>query len=245
MNNTGKYIVFDADDTLWDCQGHFERVMQHLYTMLEPWTDRASAASELYATEQANMPLLGYGTKAFTLSVMQTAMRVSRYEMPARQLSDLQQRCYQLLQLPATPLPEVEPTLRKLHEQGWRMAVFTKGELLDQELKLKRSGLMPYFDHVEITSNKTEREFAMLCQKLNIAPAQMLMVGNSLRSDIAPALAIGAWGVHIPFAITWELEFHDSISHPRMRTIARFGELLQLIDGELLHDRNDEWSLGR
>lgn len=224
-----RWIVFDADDTLWDCQGHFERVMQQLYTMLEPWVDRQTAAKELFATERKNMPLLGYGTKAFTLSMIETALRVSRHEMDGRQLSELQQLCYTLLELPATPLPEVASTLQSLHDNGQLMAVFTKGELLDQEHKLHRSGLLKYFQHVEITSDKGQPEFRALCEKLNISPRDMVMVGNSLRSDIAPALAIGAWGIHIPFELTWELEHADDFDHERMRSITHFGELLKYV----------------
>jgi putative hydrolase of the HAD superfamily len=229
MNQNIQIIAFDADDTLWDCQGHFEQVMQQLYTMLEPWVDRKTAANELFATERKNMSRLGYGTKAFSLSMLETAMRVSRYEMTARQLSELQQLCYTLLELPATPLPEVEETLSKLHERGQRMVVFTKGELLDQEHKLQRSGLMRFFEHAEITSDKRQPEFLALCRKLDILPRQLVMVGNSLRSDIAPALAIGARGVYIPFHVTWELEQHDDFEHPRMKRISHFSELLRIV----------------
>lgn len=224
-----KFIAFDADDTLWDCQGHFERVMQELYTLLEPWVDRATAAQELFATERKNMPLLGYGTKAFSLSMIETALRVSRHEMPGEQLAWLQNECYSLLNLPATPLPEVKETLHALLQQGWHMAVFTKGELLDQENKLNRSGLSHFFEHVEITSDKTEKEFAALCRQLKIKPKEMLMVGNSLRSDIAPALAIGASAVHIPFHVTWELEHTEHFEHPRLTHITHFSELLDVL----------------
>ena len=106
--------------------------------------------------------------------------------------------------------------------------VFTKGELLDQEHKLERSGLAPYFDHVEITSDKSEKEFLDLCRKLDIQPDELLMVGNSLKSDIAPALAIGAWGVYIPFHVTWQLEHHDHFEHERMVQIDHFSQLLTL-----------------
>ena len=222
------WIVFDADDTLWDCQGHFERVMQQLYTMLEPWADRATAARELFATERNNMPMLGFGTKAFTLSMIETALRVSRGEMAGRQVARLQQLCYTLLQLPATPLPGVVRTLQTLHDDGQRMAVFTKGELLDQEHKLERSGLLRFFDHVEITSDKGQREFRALAEKLNVRPGRLLMVGNSLKSDIAPALAIGAWGAYIPFAVTWELEHYEHFDHERMTTLEKFSQLLDL-----------------
>ena len=234
-----KVIAFDADDTLWDCQGHFEKVMQHLYDELTPWVDRETAAMELFATERKNMPLLGYGVKAFTLSMLETAMRVSRHQMPAATINDILQRCYSLLQFPCTPLPEVEETLKTLRTHLTpphtshlspltSLVVFTKGELLDQEHKLERSGLAPYFDHVEITSDKSEKEFLDLCRKLGIQPDELLMVGNSLKSDIAPALAIGAWGVYIPFHVTWLLEHHDHFEHERMVQIDHFSQLLTL-----------------
>lgn len=232
-----KVIAFDADDTLWDCQGHFEKVMQYLYDELTPWVDRETAAMELFATERKNMYLLGYGVKAFTLSMLETAMRVSRHEMPAATINDILQRCYGLLQFPCPPLPEVEETLKALHEgslpNGGRfeggLVVFTKGELLDQEHKLERSGLAKYFDHVEITSDKGEKEFLDLCRKLDIRPDELLMVGNSLKSDIAPALAIGAWGVYIPFHVTWQLEHHEHFEHERMVQIDHFGQLFEYL----------------
>ncbi len=225
-----KWIVFDADDTLWDCQGHFERVMQELYDLLSPWVDRNRAAEELFYTERKNMPLLGYGTKAFSLSMIETALRVSKGEIKGEQLVWLQEECYSLLQLPATPLPEVRETLHALKHQGWHMAVFTKGELLDQEHKLQRSGLANYFEHVEITSDKTEREFRHLCEQLAIEPQEMVMVGNSMKSDITPALAIGARAIHIPFHITWELEHAETVVHPGLICITHFSQLLDVFD---------------
>ncbi len=231
-----KVIAFDADDTLWDCQGHFEKVMQYLYDELTPWVDRETAAMELFATERKNMYLLGYGVKAFTLSMLETAMRVSRHEMPAATINDILQRCYGLLQFPCPPLPEVEETLKALRtaltshlSPLTSLVVFTKGELLDQEHKLERSGLAKYFDHVEITSDKGEKEFLDLCRKLDIRPDELLMVGNSLKSDIAPALAIGAWGVYIPFHVTWQLEHHEHFEHERMVQIDHFGQLLEYL----------------
>lgn len=223
-------IAFDADDTLWDCQGHFERVMQQLYTELEPWVDRATATRELYATERKNMQLLGFGAKAFTLSMLETAMRVSHYEMPAEKINEILQRCYRLLQFPCTPLPGVLETLTTLRQQrpDLRLVCFTKGELLDQEHKLERSGLASFFDDVEITSDKGEKEFRMLCHKLGIQPEKLLMVGNSMKSDITPALAIGCSAVYIPFYITWELEHAEEVTHPRLVRISHFSELLNL-----------------
>lgn len=224
-----KILAFDADDTLWDCQGHFEVVMQHLYDELVPWVDRESAAQELFATERKNMDLLGYGVKAFTLSMLETALRVSNGELPGAILNNILQQCYGLLKFPCTPLPGVESTLKKLRMDGWTLVVFTKGELLDQEHKLERSGLLPLFNHVEITSDKGEREFRALCRKLNVIPEEMLMVGNSLRSDIAPALAIGCPAVYIPFHVTWQLEHHEHFEHENMVEIGNFAELVKII----------------
>ena len=225
-----KYIAFDADDTLWDCQGHFERVMQELYTLLEPWVDRQTAARELFATERKNMTLLGYGTKAFTLSMIETALRVSHHKMSGDRLAWIQRECYTLLELPATPLPEVRETLDELSRQGWHMAVFTKGELLDQENKLRRSGLLKYFDDVEITSDKGQAEFLALCEHQQCHPSELLMVGNSLKSDIAPALAVGAWAIHIPFHVTWQLETVEEFEHPQMQKISQFSDLLRFVN---------------
>ena len=228
-----RVIAFDADDTLWDCQGHFEVVMQRLYDELTPWVDRETATLELFSTERKNMRLLGYGVKAFTLSMLETAMRVSRNEMPAETINSILQQCYSLLEFPCPPLPEVEETLKALRSQtvnSKSLVVFTKGELLDQEHKLERSGLRQYFDYVEITSDKGEAEFLALCRKLAIEPYEMLMVGNSLKSDIAPALAIGCKAAYIPFHVTWQLEHHDDFEHEQMIQLEHFGQLLDIIN---------------
>ena len=170
---------------------------------------------------------LGYGRKAFTISIVETALRVGGSHLSADELSDLLAHSKSLLHLPATPLPGVEETLRTLRERqdGVRMVCFTKGELQDQENKLQRSGLLRYFDDVEITSNKTQTEFRALCDHQHIHPSELLMVGNSLKSDIAPALAIGAWAVHIPFHVTWQLEHFEDFDHERMIKISQFSEL--------------------
>ena len=224
-------IAFDADDTLWDCQSHFEEVENLLYSFIAPYC--TDPKRELYETESANMEDLGYGCKAFTISVMETALRVCGNDLSASQLSELLEAGKHLLHLPATPLPGVVETLEKLSANSTlQLVCFTKGELQDQENKLKRSGLAKYFDHVEITSDKSEKEFCELCEHLHIAPHELLMVGNSLKSDIAPALAIGAQAVHIPFHVTWQLEHHEDFEHPRMVKLENISQLPDL----LLHD---------
>ena len=222
-----RVIAFDADGTLWDCQSHFEAVEKHLYQLIAPYCD--NPAQELYKTESGNMADLGYGCKAFTISIIETALRVGGDHLSSGQLSDLLIHSKSLLHLPATPLPEVQETLQRLQAYPYRLVVFTKGELQDQENKLRRSGLAHYFSHVEITSDKTEIEVQQLCEHLGILPNELLMVGNSLKSDIAPALNIGASAVHIPFHVTWQLEHFDDITHPRLVKISHFNELIPIL----------------
>ena len=231
-----KVIAFDADDTLWDCQSHFERVEEHLYSLIAPYCENPKL--ELFNTESSNMADLGYGCKAFTISILETAMRVAGNDLSVSTLSDLLKDCKQLLHLPATPLPEVEETLIELRERcdslqrtvdSYKLVVFTKGELQDQENKLKRSGLLKYFDDVEITSDKSQAEFLALCEHQQIHPSELLMVGNSLKSDIAPALAIGASAIYIPFHVTWQLEHVEDFDHEQMVKVEHFSEILDYV----------------
>lgn len=224
-----KVIAFDADDTLWDCQSHFEQVEEHLYSLIAPYCE--DPKHELFLTESANMADLGYGCKAFTISIVETALRIAGNDLSATQLSELLAHSKSLLHLPATPLPGVEDTLKTLRNriECERMVVFTKGELQDQENKLKRSGLLKYFDDVEITSDKGQPEFLALCEHQQIHPSELLMIGNSLKSDIAPALAVGAWAIHIPFHVTWQLEHFDDFDHERMIKVDDFSGILKYI----------------
>ena len=225
-----KVIAFDADDTLWDCQSWFDEVQTKCCELLAPWATARKVSEGLFETERKNLPLTGYGTKAFTLSLVENAVRVSNEQLTGDVVMKLLMLGQDLLRFPTTPLPEVEETLRQLAEQRhYRLVVFTKGELMDQEGKLRRSGLEQYFSHVETVSNKTEREYRQLCENLDIAPEQTLMVGNSFRSDIAPALAAGAWAVHIPYHVVWELEKSEEFPHERLCKISHFGELLDIV----------------
>lgn len=225
-----KVVAFDADDTLWDCQSHFEEITHRYCGLLAPWADAKTVADSLFDTERKNMPSLGYGTKAFTLSLIENAVKVSGGDVSGSIVGQIADMGRSLLQLPCKPLPEVEPTLARLYEEGrYKLVVFTKGELLDQENKLRRSGLSKYFQHVEIVSDKTRHAFLSLCRTMRISPCSMLMVGNSLRSDIAPALAIGAAAIHIPFHVIWALEHAEDINHERLVKISHFGEILELI----------------
>lgn len=230
-----RVVAFDADDTLWDCQTHFDRVTHLMCDLLAPWADHDTAWRELLATERQNLSLTGYGCKAYILSVIETALRVSRHEICAADIDKLLEVGNGLLKMSVPPLPDVEQTLSAMRLRidelhlPLRLVVFTKGELMDQQNKLVRSGLAPLFDFVEITSDKREQQFLSLCEKLIVRPAELLMVGNSFKSDIAPALAIGSAALHIPFSVQWEMEHSEPFDHPFCRRLSHFGEVITYV----------------
>ncbi len=223
-----RLIAFDADDTLWDCQSHFEAVERQYCEILAPWGDAATVSARLFEVETRNMPQLGYGSKAFTLSLVENAVEMSRGGISATQLLQIQRLGRSLLNIPATPLPGVESTLRTIRAMArYKMVVFTKGEILDQENKLIRSGLWDYFDRVEVVSDKTPRQYRELCCTFGIGIDQLLMVGNSFKSDIAPVLQLGGYAAHIPFEVQWAHEKTEEYDHPHL---LRLSHISQLID---------------
>ena len=230
INDDIKVLAFDADDTLWDCQSWFDDVEHRCCLLLSPWATAREVSEGLVNTERKNLSLTGYGTKAFTLSLIENAVRVTRGQLTGDIVQQLLDMGKELLNFPTTPLPEVEETLKRLAEQRrYRLVVFTKGELMDQESKLRRSGLEQYFSHMETVSNKTEREYRQLCENLGVAPEQTVMIGNSFRSDIAPALAAGAWAVHIPYHVVWAMEKSEEFPHERLHKIEHFSEIIGLL----------------
>ena len=225
-----KVIAFDADDTLWDCQSWFDDVERKCCELLKPWATAREVSEGLFATERKNLSLTGYGTKAFTLSLIENAVRVSHEQLTGYIVMQLIDLGKELLNFPTTPLPEVQETLQQLADmRRYRLVVFTKGELMDQENKLRRSGLEGFFSHMETVSNKTEKEYRQLCENLNVAPEETVMVGNSFRSDIAPALEAGASAIHIPYHVVWELEKSEEYDHEKLRRITHFSEILDVL----------------
>ena len=230
MKREFRVIAFDADDTLWDCQSWFDSVEERCAELLKPWATRKEVSEGLFATEHRNLSLTGYGTKAFTLSLIENAVRISHGEISGDDVMRLIDMGKELLRFPTTPLPGVQETLEALvQRRRYRLVVFTKGELMDQEDKLRRSGLEQYFCRLETVSNKTVTEYRQLCENLNVAPEETLMVGNSFRSDIAPALQAGAWAAYIPYHVVWALEQSEEFPHERLYKMQQFGELLHLL----------------
>lgn len=220
-------LAFDADDTLWDCQGHFNDVESGYCQLLSRFGSEQEIASSLFGTETANMPLLGYGSKAFTISLIENAIKISGGKVDCDTLSRIIDLGKSLLNMPATPLPGVEQTLRALRDSGkYRMVVFTKGDNLDQENKFKRSGLSPFFDDCIVVADKTTREYEHLCQLFNVRIDQLCMVGNSFKSDILPVLHLGGYAVHVPYALQWKMERAEEEGfYPRLLRVNSFRDI--------------------
>ena len=192
-------IAFDADDTLWGSQTYFNTMEKVYCEILAPYASAAEVSHALRATEQANIPLLGYGSKAFMLSLIENAVKISHGNVKGNDIGQIVEVSKELLRLPGHPFDGVKATLKKVRDTGrYRMIVFTKGELLDQENKFQRSGLRPYFDDIVIVSEKTSDAYRRLCKQFGVKSGQLLTVGDSFTEDIEPALKIGAWAVHIP-----------------------------------------------
>lgn len=225
-----KAIAFDADDTLWALQNYFEDVEHEYCELLAEYGKEKDISAALFETESKNMADLGYGCKAFTISLVENAVKVSHGKVEANVIAQIVDLGKSLLHLDAKPLEGVEKTLACFREmKKYKLAVFTKGELMDQENKLWRSGLQRYFDVVTIVSDKTPKAYHRLCRELDVTPDELVMVGNSFKSDIAPVLKIGASAVHIPFHTTWAHEKTEEFEHPKLRRISRFEELLDIL----------------
>lgn len=223
-------IAFDADDTLWGSQTYFDIVKKVYCEILAPYASAEEVSHALRATEKANIPLLGYGSKAFMLSLIENAVKISHGKVKGYDIGQIVEVSKELLRLPGHPFDGVKATLAKLRDTGrYRMVVFTKGELLDQENKFQRSGLRPYFDDIVIVSEKTPDAYNRLCKQFGVKIGQLLMVGDSYPEDIAPVLEIGGWAVHIPNDMDSEdIEYLNKI-HPHLLRLSRFAELIEFL----------------
>ena len=221
-----KVIAFDADDTLWENQPYFDEAEERLCAILSGYAGPRQVAAELYRTEMRNMPELGYGAMAFTLSMIETALKVSENRVAAEEISGIYAVGRSLLRVPAVPLDGVAETLDRLDRSGaFRLIVITKGDMLDQRRKLERSGLKRFFSRIEIVPDKDESTYLRILDSLGFRPSELLMVGNSFKSDIAPVLQIGGFGAYIPFRSTWRHEQADEYGHSRLLRLERFSEL--------------------
>lgn len=225
-----RVIAFDADDTLWVNEPYFRDTEEQFASLLEDFLPRHSIVAELYQTEIANLPLYGYGIKGFMLSMIETVLRITQGKADAEIINRVITLGQEMLNKPIELLDGVEDVLKALHGK-YRLVVATKGDLLDQERKLKKSGLDHYFHHIEIMSDKQEKDYEKLLKHLDCPAEAFLMLGNSLKSDVLPVLNIGGHAVHIPYHTTWVHEhIEHTIEHPNFYELKRLAEVLpQLI----------------
>ena len=204
-----KIIAFDADDTLFVNEPYFQDVEQKFCVLMQDYLSHQGLSQELFKTEIANLPLYGYGIKGYILSMIEAAMTISNQTISLEIIAKIIAYGKELLEKPIELLDGVEETLKQLQGK-YKLVVATKGDLKDQQSKLHRSGLGHYFHHIEVMADKQEMNYEKLLKRLEIEPQEFLMIGNSLKSDVLPVLAIGGFAVHIPFHTTWE---HEKIDH--------------------------------
>jgi putative hydrolase of the HAD superfamily len=223
-------IAFDADDTLWVNETLFREAEERFCDWVSDYLSPDEARARLGAVEERNMAAYGYGIKPFTLSLVEAALEISGGRVPPRTLQAIIDNGKRMLEAPVENLPGVPEVLQRLNGH-YRLVVATKGDLLDQERKLRQSGLADHFHHIEIVSDKTPAHYAQLVRHLDLAPEEFLMVGNSLRSDILPVLEIGAFAFHVPFHTTWAHEMAEPPQgHPRFRDFEHVEEIAALLD---------------
>lgn len=223
-----KTVGFDADDTLWINETYFRQAETQFYELMAAYLPQEQTAKELLNTEIANLELLGYGAKAFTISMVETAVRISKGKVSGRQIEAVIQIGKSLLTRPVELLDGVKEVLEALKDT-YDLVVVTKGDLLDQERKLKNSLLVPYFRHIEIMSDKKPKDYMELLTHLSVEPQQFVMIGNSLKSDILPVLEIGGHGIYIPFQDTWEHERAEEPENPHYRKARHIKEVLDIL----------------
>lgn len=213
-------IAFDADDTLWHNENLFDENHRNYCELLSEFHDAKTVEKTLFETEMRNLELYGYGVKSFMLSSIETAIMLTEGAISSEELKSIIQFGKTMLEHPVELLPHVAETVQSLAESH-RLILITKGDLRDQERKIAQSGLAHCFEHAEVVSEKNTETYERVFRLHNIDPHRILMVGNSIKSDILPIIDLGGYGAYIPYHLTWE---HERASPPSVKE-SRFFEL--------------------
>ncbi|ETX11472.1 HAD hydrolase [Marinomonas ushuaiensis DSM 15871] len=221
-------IAFDADDTLWRNEEIFIHAQDEFIRMLTPYHDEGYIRSHLNAVQIENLENFGYGIKGFTLSMIETAITLTEGRVTGSEIHEIIQLSKCMLSSPVELLPNVEQVLSSL-KGHFQLFVITKGDLLDQESKLARSGVADYFDAIEIVSDKNANAYEQILQRHKVSAESFLMVGNSMKSDILPVLDIGAQALHVPYHSTWaheEVTEDVLLNYPQLESLTDISELM-------------------
>lgn len=222
-------IAFDADDTLWVNEPYFRQTEEKFFELLGEFSSKHSLQTELLKTEIENLPLYGYGIKGFMLSMIETAMKITNNRLSAGIVKRILELGKQMLDQPIELLDGIEDVLIDLKDR-YRLVVATKGDLLDQERKLKKSGISHYFHHIEIMSEKDTANYLKLIRHLDIQPHEFMMVGNSVKSDVLPVLDAGGYAIHVPYHITWAHEhIEESVEHRKFRSVECIKDIISVL----------------
>lgn len=226
-----KVIGFDADDTLWVNETYFREAELEFGKLLSEYETLNTIDQELFKKEMENLPLYGYGIKAFTLCMVESAIEQSNYNISTVAIQAILNIGKDMLDKPVELLDGVEDVLKTLSKK-YKLILATKGDLLDQERKLEKSGLTKYFHHIEVLSDKQETNYSKLLNHLDIKPSEFLMIGNSLKSDVLPLVNIKAHAIHVPFHTTW---VHEQVSEKETngktyKTISSLRDVINLLD---------------
>jgi putative hydrolase of the HAD superfamily len=224
-----KVIAFDADDTLFVNEPYFQETEQKFCALMSDYLSEQGLSQELFKTEVDNLHLYGYGIKGYTLSMIEAAMKISNNTLSVEAIEKIIVFGKELLQRPIELLDGVEETLKALNGK-YKLIVATKGDLKDQQRKLHDSGLGIYFHHIEVMADKQEVNYEKLLKRLEIESKEFFMIGNSLKSDVLPVLAIGGYAVHVPYHTTWEHEkINHKVEHPNFRTLEKISDVLEIL----------------
>ena len=225
-----KVIAFDADDTLWVNETYFREAEHEFAKLLSQYETENKIDQELFKKEIENLHFYGYGIKGFILSMIECALETSNYKINQKTIEAILNIGKEMLEKPIDLLDGVEEVLKKLQDK-YKLIVATKGDLLDQERKLEKSNLLDYFHHIEVMSDKKEKDYLKLIKHLDIHPSELLMIGNSLKSDVLPLIEIGASAIHVPFHTTWAHEEVDENqkSEVAYKTVSNIKDIITYI----------------
>ena len=217
-----RMVGFDADDTLWRSEDYFHAAQDAFERIVGGYIDLADARvrERLYAVEKGNIAVFGYGVKGMALSMVEAAVQITGERIAARDLHRIVGIAKDMLRHPVELLPGVRDAVEAIASEH-AIVLITKGDLFHQEAKVRDSGMAHLFRRIEIVSEKDDTTYTRLFDEFEIVPRQFVMIGNSLRSDIAPVLRLGGWGIHVPYHLTWAHETEAEIEpgHPRLQVV--------------------------